>query len=507
MADALLSAVLNTVLRQIAALCLEEFKLNWGLKTELERLQSTLTTIQAVLIDAEKKQWKSEAIKDWLRKLKDAASELDDMLDEFSTITHLQRDTKIRRVLLFSMGKHEDCAQFEALGKEIVKKCGGVPLAVKKHLKALEFQLDGKMKISIGNFRHLRYLNLTHPCIMTLPESVSSLHNLQTLNLRCSRLRTLPKGQLSCLRILSKFIVGNKSGCYIDELRGLALEGELCIEELDHVKCLRDAQSANLSMKQNLRSHYTSLNSLWIGSFHDQLPTLPDGLLQNHNQLEELYIHLRKLNSLSNLLDNLSGLKRLDLQMCQDLQSLPAGLKNLSSLKSLHLSDCDSLDTLPENGLQGLSSLNSLWVQNCKNLVSLSNGVSHLASLRDLFIFSCPKLISLPDSIQHLSAVRSLKIWDCEGLTCLPNEIEHLSSLSLLEIRRCPNLTSLPRGLQSLKDLRNLTIIGCPHVERWYKKEKGNDSSSYIAHIPSIRIMSSEKFSKRRRSSGKLLLC
>ncbi|XVF71540.1 hypothetical protein PTKIN_Ptkin12aG0046100 [Pterospermum kingtungense] len=46
---------------------------------------STVTTIQAVLQDAEEKQWKSEAIKNWLGKLKDSAYHLEDLVDEFKT--------------------------------------------------------------------------------------------------------------------------------------------------------------------------------------------------------------------------------------------------------------------------------------------------------------------------------------------------------------------------------------------------------------------------------------
>ncbi|OMO68192.1 putative leucine-rich repeat containing protein [Corchorus olitorius] len=97
MADALLSAVANTILDNINSLWLQECGINGGLKTELERLHSTLTTIQAVLMDAEEKQWKSEAIKNWLKKLKDTAYDLDDILDDFATNT--QRGSQVSTLI------------------------------------------------------------------------------------------------------------------------------------------------------------------------------------------------------------------------------------------------------------------------------------------------------------------------------------------------------------------------------------------------------------------------
>ncbi|GMI94974.1 hypothetical protein HRI_003166700 [Hibiscus trionum] len=76
MADAFVSALFSTILNNLDSLFREEVRLAGSLKTELESLHSTLTTIQAVLHDAEQKQWKSEAIKNWLRKLEQAAYDL-----------------------------------------------------------------------------------------------------------------------------------------------------------------------------------------------------------------------------------------------------------------------------------------------------------------------------------------------------------------------------------------------------------------------------------------------
>ncbi|KAL4351951.1 hypothetical protein GQ457_06G026780 [Hibiscus cannabinus] len=83
MADVLLSPLVSTILENLSSLFLEEVVLARSLKTQLKSLESTLTTIQAVLLDAEEKQSKSAALKDWLDKLKHAAYDVEDMLDDF----------------------------------------------------------------------------------------------------------------------------------------------------------------------------------------------------------------------------------------------------------------------------------------------------------------------------------------------------------------------------------------------------------------------------------------
>ncbi|XP_030945099.1 disease resistance protein RGA2-like [Quercus lobata] len=85
MADLLLSALVSTVVGNLNTSALQEFGVAWGLGAELEKLKSTMSAIQSVLQDAEEKQWNSEAITNWLRKLKDVAYDADNVLDEFAT--------------------------------------------------------------------------------------------------------------------------------------------------------------------------------------------------------------------------------------------------------------------------------------------------------------------------------------------------------------------------------------------------------------------------------------
>ncbi|XP_061948105.1 putative disease resistance protein RGA1 [Populus nigra] len=106
MADAIVSALVSPILENLSLQALKEVRLACGLDTELENLKRTFTMVQAVLQDAEKKQWNNEAIKIWLRSLKDAAYDVDDVLDAYAIEAQrhrLQKDLKNRLRSFFSL--------------------------------------------------------------------------------------------------------------------------------------------------------------------------------------------------------------------------------------------------------------------------------------------------------------------------------------------------------------------------------------------------------------------
>nr|XP_015897509.1 putative disease resistance protein RGA3 [Ziziphus jujuba var. spinosa] len=77
-------ALLTVMLKNLNSLIQKWFGLLWGVNKEMEKLSSILSTIRAVLEDAEEKQLRNRAIKNWLQKLRDVSGELDDILDECS---------------------------------------------------------------------------------------------------------------------------------------------------------------------------------------------------------------------------------------------------------------------------------------------------------------------------------------------------------------------------------------------------------------------------------------
>ncbi|XP_058204535.1 disease resistance protein RGA2-like [Rhododendron vialii] len=75
-----------------------------------------------------------------------------------------------------------------------------------------------------------------------------------------------------------------------------------------------------------------------------------------------------------------------------------------------------SLTRLPKQGIGRLTSLRTLFFYNCFNLESLGEGIEHLSCLRDLVLRRCSNLISLPAGFRHLTSLECLDIDGCESL-------------------------------------------------------------------------------------------
>lgn len=137
-----------------------------------------------------------------------------------------------------------------------------------------------KLSNSVGTLLHLRYLNLSHTLLKTLPKSICCLLNLEALILKqCNHLTQLPAeirklvnlkhldiygctslnmlpggiGQMRSLQTLPIYIVSNTAGSDISELQRLDLHGELMIKNLENLSNDICAKNANLKGKKHIR--------------------------------------------------------------------------------------------------------------------------------------------------------------------------------------------------------------------------------------------------------------
>ncbi|XP_050281910.1 putative disease resistance protein RGA3 [Quercus robur] len=104
MAEGTLFSVASGIIRKAGDGAVQEIALIWGVKDEIKKLKETVSTISAVLLDAEAKKHNNE-IKLWLQRLKEAMFDADDLLDEISTEAlrreAMTRDKKAKEVRIF----------------------------------------------------------------------------------------------------------------------------------------------------------------------------------------------------------------------------------------------------------------------------------------------------------------------------------------------------------------------------------------------------------------------
>ncbi|XP_050212040.1 putative disease resistance protein RGA4 [Mercurialis annua] len=85
MAESILFTIVTEIITKLGSQLFEQTTIWGGLKDELEKFRTTVSTIQAVLVDAEDQYSKSNQVRIWVDSLKEVFYDAEDLLDEFST--------------------------------------------------------------------------------------------------------------------------------------------------------------------------------------------------------------------------------------------------------------------------------------------------------------------------------------------------------------------------------------------------------------------------------------
>ncbi|XAR62045.1 hypothetical protein NMG60_11016627 [Bertholletia excelsa] len=381
---------------------------------------------------------------------------------------------------------------------------------------------------NIGNLILVRYLDLSNTPIQRLPESVSHLCNLQTLNLSgckhlvelpsgtsnlinlrhlnikdCQRLTSMPTniGKLRNLQTLPMFIIGHMLEQSLFQLEHLDLRGELQIKHLESVGnividlCLVNKQLDTLALswrnenewKQGPHSRGQSARGR-----DGNAESVLNCLQPNHN-LKRLSLHGYSGVMFPQWMNHsvLPKLTDLVLTNCRRCKCLPI-LGQLPLLKVLNLQGMDAVEKITSDfyGKEGRRrSFPSLKVLTLQDFPELRNwestdSMEAFPSLDRLTVIKCPKLTSMPcfQSLQHLelrecnsvvlesaselNSLSTLLIETFLELLFIPEALFQNNSLLMsLTINSCPQLGSLPPSIGVLSTLKSLTILGCNELE------------------------------------------
>ncbi|RYR32646.1 hypothetical protein Ahy_A10g047182 [Arachis hypogaea] len=505
-AEAVLSSVLSVVFDRMSS----PEVVNWikGKKLTqnlIERLKTNLYAVQAFLIDAEQKQIKERAVKNWLDSLKNAMYLADDLLDEVFTKAATQKDPGTFFSGFSSVLNLQDRDVAKRM-EEIAFNMGNAPcilLSKLKYLRALSFNWFPLESLpdSIGELIHLRYLDLSWTYIMTLPDTLCNLYNLQTLKLvGCRKLKALPvsmkdltnlryldisgtglhkmpegMSKLTSLQVLTKYVVGKHEGNKINELGALAnLHQTIFIDKLENVVNSSEALEARMFEKDGIEC-------LLLEWSPDEYENTSMSCWEEWRSVEfNAFPRLRKLfiwdcPVLSRDLPNqLPSMKDLTIGKCEQLSccvprapaitclciegsnevrigELPPLLHKLS-IKGNHQAE----SVMEAIAHTQLTCLRFLSVSGCSSRVLFP--VSSIpAALQDLTISNCKKLEFEMEG-QHHSLHKLMIQNSCDSVTSF--SLDSFPNLVRVEISKCEKMESLVVS-RSLSSLRYLEIKNC----------------------------------------------
>ncbi|KAK7319315.1 hypothetical protein RJT34_04034 [Clitoria ternatea] len=162
-------------------------------------------------------------------------------------------------------------------------------------------------------------------------------------------------------------------------------------------------------------------------------------------------------------------LRYLNLSYCQRMEKLPDSICKLQSLEVLNLCRCVALTHIPKN-FRNLVSLRILWITTQVSDLSFIN-IGSLKYLQILILWNCENLVFLPHDLRHLTALKRLSIEACPEVVSFKDEggeeNENYSlKLEQFSIDKLPKLTALPMWLRRSSTLRYMGLSECPSLTK-----------------------------------------
>ncbi|XP_058079897.1 putative disease resistance protein RGA3 [Magnolia sinica] len=341
------------------------------------------------------------------------------------------------RTRAFAGRKVEDCRALEKIGREIVKKCKGVPLSLKVIGSVMRSKMTTQDWKDILESQTWEIRDIAKGI---LPALLLSYYNLPVHLKQCFAYCSLfpkdyvmEKDRLVQLWLAQGFIKP-------DGKREMeAIGGEYFDDLLAH----------SLFQKKYEYEEEEEVGSCRI---HDLLHDLFQFITKN----ECCIFENGKSDSISVTVRHSSFIP------IWETSHVPAPLCHAKKLRTLLQIGDSAIDTIPDHLFQCARSLRALDFGGIRSRIKeLPSSIGLLKHLRYLDL-SCSEIVELPESVTHLCNLQTLKLNFCRKLQRLPSGMSAMVRLRHLEIKDTRELKYLPEGLGRISSLRTLSrfIVG-----------------------------------------------
>ncbi|KAL5576032.1 hypothetical protein UlMin_017731 [Ulmus minor] len=451
--------------------------------------------------------------------------------------------------LAFKEGKDKPPEKLVEIGREIVKRCQGVPLAVRTLGSLLHSKVDEQDWTDVRDSEMWKLEQNEDDILPVLRVSYNELPSyLKQCFLYCS---LFPKGYKFHISNVIQFWIAlgvvlqshdeNKSLEYIGErhfrelwsrsffqvdegfydIAERGLKNTFIMHDLIHDLSLSVAESecfivnsqtkdipkrvGNLSITDGgedkvltFLSSLDNVRTIRLVVNDEKEPSracLVDKCITRFNYLQILDLSNSYFEMLPRSIGRAKHLRYLDLSGNKKMSKLPDSICKIQSLQTLKLEGCSNLEGLPRD-MKYLISLRFLSISTNETFIP-EDRIACLTSLRTLIISGCWNLVTLPDGLRCLTGLEDLRIIDCGKL--MLNEADNVEikrlRLQTLRLVVLPKMVALPGWLQGSADtLRYLHIARCGRLKKlpeWLTKMT-SIQKFFISECPYLQSLPEE---------------
>ncbi|XP_052728220.1 putative disease resistance protein RGA1 [Vigna angularis] len=382
----------------------------------------------------------------------------------------------------FKEGEEEKYPHLENIGREIVKKCGGVPLAVRTlgSLLFSKFEANEWEYVSQNEIWNLPQkkddilpaLKLSYDLMPSYLRQCFALFSLYPKDYQYNSyeiiwlwgalgLIALPKTDRTREDVANQYLHELLSRSFLQDFQNFGTVYNFRIHDLVHDLALFVAMDECLHINSNIQNIPDNIRHLSFaesGLFSNLITKksaavrtvmFPNGVaaancrailktcLEKFKCLRVLDLSHATFETLPRKIGKLKHLRYLDIRGNPNIKRLPDSICKLQSLQVLSLAGCVELEALPKR----LKKLMSLYCFefSTKQTVLPMNEIANLVSLEFLTVVSCHNVESIFGGMKF-PTLKTLSVFDCQSLKSLLLEGKNFPQLETLYVKGCSNL-------------------------------------------------------------------
>ena len=413
--------------------------------------------------------------------------------------------------LAFKEGEEKKYPNLLEIGKQIVEKCNGVPLAVRTLAFLLHSEVDEAKWKCVRDSEIWNLEQNEDGILPTLKLSYNQLpFHLKQCFVYCS---LFPKDYEFNSSLLVQFWMAH----------GILQSPNNKNQELEDIGDLYIKELMSRSLFQDVYQNYLFGYTFKMHDLvHDLALSIAKGECLAVTKKSALAVEVCHLSILENGQEVTTQLEKLSkvqtiifktkqpaslLEACiarfkylrvlylsnSSFEVLPSSIGSLKHLRYLDLAGNHIIRKLPDS-ICKLHSLQTLQLGGCRNLERLPKGIRDIISLRYLIVTTKHTCLS-EKAVGCLDSLRFLLIGDCKNLKCVFEGMEEgrLTNLRTLVVFECPSLTTLSLSIKHLTALENLMIGDCEELSLTDKEENKDLKLSLqllmIRNLPKLEVL------------------